>query len=152
MSRWSRLALFYGWAALAAGCASADKTTAPPPPAIQSAAQPAVQPTAPATPGTDKRVIIDSALDRTLRVLKVSSAFGADGLLRIQLNVQNTTDAPKWFSYRIEWFDKDGGLLPLANGAPLPWMLMPHETSSIVATAPAATAKDFGIAFLPGVN
>jgi hypothetical protein len=31
-------------------------------------------------------------------------------------------------------------------------MLMPHEFSSIAATAPAPMAADFGIAFIPNVK
>jgi len=108
------------------------------------------QPAAAAQPlaQRDTRVIIDSALDRTLRIVNVISLTGRDGLLKIQVNVKNITDSPRWFSYRIEWFDRNGVLLPMASGDSLPWMLLAGETSSIVATAPAATAKDFGMAFL----
>jgi uncharacterized protein YcfL len=87
-------------------------------------------------------------LNDTLRVVKVLSSTGADNLLKIQVDVYNMTAAPKSFDYQLEWFDKDGQLLPLASGGPLSWMLLAHETSSIVATAPAETAKDFGVAFL----
>jgi uncharacterized protein YcfL len=97
-------------------------------------------------------VIIDSALDRTLQLIGVGTMTGADGLLKVQINVKNITDAPKWFSYRIEWFDKDGALLPGASIDDLPWMLLAGETSSIVATAPAVTAKDFEVAFLATVK
>jgi uncharacterized protein YcfL len=97
-------------------------------------------------------VIIDTALDRTLQLIGVGTMTGGDGLLKVQINVKNMTDSPKWFSYRIEWFDKDGALLPGASIDALPWMLLAGETSSIVATAPAVTAKDFGVAFLAGVK
>jgi uncharacterized protein YcfL len=136
------------WAAivLASGCVSTVQTSEP----VQS-----LQPAVPARvaapqpfPARDTRVIIDSALDRTLRVLNVIASTGRDGLLKIQVNVQNITDSPRWFSYQIDWFDENGVLLPMASGDSLPWMLLSGETSSIVATAPAATAKDFGVAFL----
>lgn len=83
-----------------------------------------------------------------MRLVNVISSTGRDGLLKIQVNVKNITDSPRWFSYQIEWFDKDGALLPGVSGEVLPWMLLAGETSSIVATAPAVTAKDFGVAFL----
>ncbi|HUD48449.1 MAG TPA: YcfL family protein [Candidatus Baltobacteraceae bacterium] len=136
----------WGAIVLAAGCASTApasqpiQTPQPAAPARAAAAQPAS--------ASDPRVIIDTALDRTLRVLKVIAATGRNGLLKIQVDVQNITDSPKWFSYRIDWFDQDGALLPMASGDSLPWMLLAGETSSIVATAPAVTAKDFGVAFL----
>jgi uncharacterized protein YcfL len=70
-------------------------------------------------------------------------------MLRIQVDVQNITDSLKSFNYRIVWFDQNGVALPMASGDPLPWLLLARETSPIVATAPAATAKDFGLALLP---
>jgi hypothetical protein len=137
------------WAAtvLATGCGSTVPASQP----VQSP-----RPVAPATPAPtqplpekDTRIIIDGALDRTLRVLGVKSSTGKDGILRIQVIVRNITTSPRWFSYRIEWFDENGAVLPMASSDSLPWMLMAGETSSFVATAPAVTAKDFGVAFLP---
>lgn len=108
---------------------------------------------APAPPAAkDTRIIVDTLLNDTLRVVKVLSSTGADNLLKIQVDVYNMTDAPKSFDYQVEWFDKDGRLLPLASGEPMPWMLLAHETSSIVATAPAETAKDFGVAFFAKIK
>jgi hypothetical protein len=137
------------WAAvvLAGGCASTVPASQP----VRS--QPLTEPVRVAAGrpllARDTRVIIDSALDRTLRVLSVITSTGRDGLLKIQVNIQNITDAPRWFSYRVVWFDEDGALLPMASGDSLAWMLLAGETSPIVATAPAETAKDFGMAFLP---
>jgi len=132
------------WAAIVitAGCGS----TVPAPQPVRSS-QPAAAPQP--LPEKDTRVIVDTTLDRTLRVLGVKSSTGPDGLLKIQVIVRNITDSPRRFSYRIEWFDENGAVLPMALGDSLPWMLMAGETSSFVATAPAVTAKDFGVAFLP---
>ncbi len=138
--------ILWGAIAAAAGCAStlpASKPVQSPQPAAPAKAGPA-QP----VPSRDTRVIIAPALDRTLRVLHVMSSTGGDGLLKIQVDVQNITDSPRWFSYRIEWFDENGALLPVGPDKSPPWMLLAGETSSIVATAPAVTAKDFGVAFL----
>ncbi len=132
---------------LAAGCASTAPASSPP--RSQQPAAPASGAQAQPLPEKDTRIIIDSALDRTLRVLGVKSSTGLDGLLKIQVIVRNITDSPRWFSYRIEWFDENGVALPMASADSLPWMLLAGETSSFVATAPAVTAKDFGVAFLP---
>jgi uncharacterized protein YcfL len=142
---------------LAAGCASTGSSPQPvesQQPAPQApAAAPQPSPVAPQpSSATDSRVIVDSALDRTLRILNVSSSTGPEGLLRIQVILRNISDSPKQFSYRVEWFDEDGKLLPLASADLQPWMLLAGETSSVVATAPAVTAKDFGVAFLAAAN
>ncbi len=72
-----------------------------------------------------------------------------EGYLRIQVVIQNTTDNPQRFAYHIDWFDQDGALLQLGAQNFTPWMLMPHEVSTIAVTSPALTAADFGIAFVP---
>ncbi|MGA2175147.1 MAG: YcfL family protein [Verrucomicrobiota bacterium] len=120
----------------AAGCAApVTKTeTAPPPPAARQAAG-------------DKRVLTDPSLDRAIHVVKVQTAAGAEGFLKIQVDVENRSDAPRRFSYSIEWLDGDGGPLPLASNGFLDWMLRAHESSSIAATAPTPVAKDFRITF-----
>jgi hypothetical protein len=133
---------------LAAGCAS--PTPVPQPVQAPQSGAPARPPRAERSPpAKDTRVIVDSALDRVLRVLGVGTSTGPDGLLKIQVDVQNITDSPQRFSYKIEWFDRNGELLPMASEDTLQWMLLAGETSPIAATAPAATAKDFEVAFLP---
>ena len=101
---------------------------------------------------SDKRYLIAPQLHGLLRVVGVRFRRLANGYLTIQVNLQNLTDAPQRFNYRIEWFDKDGALLPLASQAYVPWMLMAREVSSVVATAPTPMAEDFGIAFVPAPN
>jgi uncharacterized protein YcfL len=95
----------------------------------------------------DPRFVLAPELERSLHVVSVGLTQGA--FLKIQVNVQNKTDVPVRFRYRIEWFDKDGALLPLAGEKFMPWMLLPRETSLIAATALASSAVDFEIAFVP---
>jgi uncharacterized protein YcfL len=97
---------------------------------------------------TDKRVVIDPALDQAIRLVGIKSVVGSEGYLKIQLNVQNQTGSVKNFSYRIDWFDKDGMALPMAASADLTWMLLSHETSFLAATAPTPAARDFRVTFL----
>ena len=82
----------------------------------------------------------------------MSLANPSGAYLKIQVNVQNMTAAPQQFLYRIDWFDRDGGRLPLGADNFMPWMLLPGEVSSIAATAPVPIAVDFGIAFVPNVK
>ncbi len=141
--KWARLALLAGWVVLAGGCASPPGAPAPSAPAPPPPQRPA---------DSDKRFVIAPELARVLHVVSVSMAGPPGSRLKIQVNLQNMTDARQRFRYRIEWFDGDGARLAPAGGGFIPWMLMPGEVSSIAATAPAPAAADFGIAFVPAVN
>jgi uncharacterized protein YcfL len=120
----------------ASGCVTRVETVEPAHPVAQSRTV------------TDKRVVIDPALERVIHIVGISSTPGSGGYLKIQLNVQNMTDSPRQFSYRIDWFDRDGLDLPLAASALMPWTLLSHETSFLAATAPTPAAKDFRVTFL----
>jgi uncharacterized protein YcfL len=99
----------------------------------------------------DKRVVIDPALVSAMRVVGLKSTMGTEGFLKIQLDVQNLTDSPKQFSYRIDWFDQNGQPLPLAASTLMPWMLLSRETSFLAAAAPTPAARNFRINFVgPG--
>jgi hypothetical protein len=133
-----------GWMAWAGGCASPPGTTVP-----ARAASPA-SPAPPTQTDEDKRFILAPELERVLKVVSVRLIHPPGTSLKIQVNVKNQTQTSQWFRYRIEWFDHDGAPLPLDDKEFTPWMLMAGEMSSIVATAPAPAAVDFGIAFVPG--
>jgi len=138
------------WAALAGGCATPAttvKTTAPAAPAGRAAEASHQRPVP-----SDKRFVIAPELHGLLDVVSVRSWRQADGFLRLQVNVQNLTDAPQQFNYRIEWFDHDGAPLPLISQAPVPWTLKGREMSPVVAASPTRRAEDFGIAFVPVVK
>jgi hypothetical protein len=143
--KWTRTALAAGWVLLAGGCAGPSGATVP------SQSAPPAQP-APSPAEADKRFIIAPELESVLRVKGVGLSHPPEGYLKIQVNVENMTATPQRFSYRIEWFDQDGAPLPVDGEGFSPWMLRPHEVSSISATAPAQSAADFGIAFVPAVN
>ena len=97
---------------------------------------------------TDKRVVIAPPLDRAIHIVGIKSTTGAEGFLKIRLDVQNLTDSPQRFTYRIDWFDRDGLDLPMAALTSIPWTLLGHETSFLAATAPTPAARDFCITFL----
>ncbi len=120
----------------AAGCVTSVETVTTPQPALQRQTV------------TDKRVVIDPALDQAIHIVGIKSTTGPEGFLKIQLDVQNLTDSPKQFSYRIDWFDRDGLDLPMAALTSIPWMLLSHETSFLAASAPTPAAKDFRVTFL----
>jgi uncharacterized protein YcfL len=105
---------------------------------------PLPQPTA-----ADKQIVIDPAVAGALRAVKVQwSTTGVEGYLKIQVDVENRSDVSQRFRYAIEWLNGNGAILPQGGNSFLDWMLMPHETSTIVATAPTAAAKDFRLLFV----
>jgi uncharacterized protein YcfL len=129
-----------GWMAWAGGCAApagpaASATPVPSPARSQSA--------------DDQRFIVAPELAPVIHVESVRLMHPQGAFLKIQVNVQNKTDTPQQFHYRIEWFDADGMRLPLQGGELSPWMLLPRELSSIAVTAPGHAAADFEIAFMP---
>lgn len=101
---------------------------------------------------SDKRVITDSALNRKVRIIGVNQATGAEGFLKIQIEVANTTSRRQAFTYRVEWFDENGMIINQPTKTALPRMLEGKETLSLTATAPTPTAKDFRIKFLEPTN
>ncbi len=96
----------------------------------------------------DKRIVIEPALSSYIRIVGVKTAEVPGGFLRIQINVQSMMDTSQQFNYRITWFDENGVELPMADSALLNWMLLPHETSFLAATAPTPSAKNFRVYFL----
>jgi uncharacterized protein YcfL len=98
---------------------------------------------------TDKRILIDPALQKIIRLVKITSTISRDGYLKIQLNIQNLTDSFKQFRYRIDWLDERGQSLSMADVVPLEWTLLRGETSFLAATAPTPAARDFRVTFAP---
>jgi len=122
-------------------------------PSARSGLSPAERPQPPRQaparqPAADKRFIIAPELSKILHVVSVLLNNAPGAYLKIQVTLENMTEAPQTFRYRLEWFDQDGVRLPLAGQEFIPWMLLPHEVSSIAATAPSPAAADFGIAFV----
>jgi uncharacterized protein YcfL len=125
----------------AAGCVTRVETVERPHPVVAPQRQTVV----------DKRVVIDPDLSQVIRIVGINATSGPEGFLKIQLDVQNLTGTPRKFSYRIDWFDRDGQALPMASSALMSWMLLSHETSFLATTAPTPSARDFRVTFLgPG--
>jgi uncharacterized protein YcfL len=106
------------------------------------------QPTAQRQMLADKRVITDTSLDKSCRILSVNANTGPGGFLKIQVEVQNLTESRKSFTYRVEWFDENGMIINLPTMTAIPRSLEGKETASITATAPTDRAKDFRIKFI----
>ncbi len=101
------------------------------------------QPTAQKQMVADKRIITDASLNRRVRVLGVNESTGVGGLLRIQVEVLNTTRSLQRFNYKFEWFDENGNLVSTPTSVSLPRHIEGKESLFLNATAPTETAKDF---------
>jgi uncharacterized protein YcfL len=96
----------------------------------------------------DKRVITDAILNSRARIVGVNQSMGPGGLLKVQVEILNTTSFPQAFSYRWEWFDETGTIIETPTSAELTRQIEGKESLFITGVAPRETAKDFRIKFL----
>lgn len=100
----------------------------------------------------DKRVIADSSLAKSVRVVGLNTATDAEGFLKVQAELYNSTRKRRLFTYRVEWFDPNGMVINLPTAASIPMTLEARETKFITVTAPTTQAKDFRFRFLEPVS
>lgn len=100
----------------------------------------------------DKRIITDPSLQRRVTVVAVNEAEGAGGHIRVQVEVRNTTRSYRRFSYKFEWFDRDGFLVELPTVGFRASQLEGGETRMLVSVAPTAEAKDFKLQLIENVR
>lgn len=124
-----------------AGCKSTQVNTLEP-------AQPAAQ----REMISDQRVLKDQSLNKAVNIVGVNSAIGAEGFLKIQVEVENRSRSLKSFTYTVEWFDENGMLIELPAANARPRSLEGGEIAAITATAPTPRARDFRIKFLEPVT
>lgn len=143
MNRFSFLTacLLGTWGFLTAGCSTTTVNTA----------EPAV-PTARREMLADQRVQTDASLARAVRVRGINTATDAQGFLKVQIELENTTRSRKQFTYRVQWFDAQGMIINLPTATAVPRALEGREVAYITTTAPTPGAKDFRILFLEPVT
>ena len=91
----------------------------------------------------DKRIISDSSLDSKARIIGVNQSMGAGGLLKVQVEVLNTTSSVQSFSYLWEWFDETGTIIETSMTTAVTRQIEGKESIFITGMAPKSTAKDF---------
>ena len=137
-------ALFLGLlagAAFVAGCSSTTVNTV-------ERAQPAAQREMVA----DKRVLTDAGLNRRVRILGVNQSTGPGGLLKVQVEVLNTTRSVQSFSYRWEWFDETGTLIETPTSTAVGRQIEGKESLFITGMAPKESAKDFRLKLIENLR
>ena len=105
------------------------------------------EPVAQSTPLADRRIITDSGLGRIAKVMAIRQSNVAGDLLRIDVDVLNTSSNQQKFNYIFEWFDAQGMQVytPMSK-----WQgrtIEGGETITLTAIAPTPTSKDFRLKF-----
>lgn len=91
----------------------------------------------------DRRVITDGSLAEMANVVAVNEGRTPDGLLKIQVEVVNTSRQSKNFFYRFEWLDQDGMIVnPAANGY-IETQIIGGESRMLTGIAPQKDVVDF---------
>jgi len=97
----------------------------------------------------DKRIITDAGLNRAVRIVGVNETPGV--LLKVQIELQNTTSSLKRFNYRFEWFDTTGMQVSTAASYK-PRQIEGKENLFISDVAPTLAAKDFRLKLIENTN
>lgn len=97
-----------------------------------------------ATPSVEDiaRITLNPPLDRRVRVGSVYTGE-AGGLLRVQANVANLSDARTWFQYRYDWYDADGFVI---EGPASAWTrdhILAGQRKTLTGIAPTPAAVDW---------
>jgi len=100
----------------------------------------------------DKRVITDGNLDDIAFIAGVNETRTPTGLLKIQVELVNRTEAVRNFNYCFEWVDAQG--MQIASPAPV-WItsaIDAGESKYVSAVAPSPNAVDFRLKLLGNVR
>jgi len=101
---------------------------------------------------SDKRILTDASLNRRVRILGVNQSIGAGGLLKVQVEVLNTTRSLHTFSYRWEWFDETGTIIETPTSTAVSRQIEGKESLLLIGVAPKETAKDFRLKFIENLR
>lgn len=98
-----------------------------------------------ATPNfiSDKRVITDNTLARTVRINAINQATVSGNLLKIQATLENLKSNPRTIRYKFEWIDQSGMAVNSPNETWKTLMLQGRETTMISTVAINPSAVDF---------
>jgi len=97
---------------------------------------------------SDQRVLTDQTLNNIVRIVGLNTATGAEGFLKIQVQMENRTRKARSFTYQVEWYDENGMIINSPSRVAQPRTIEAREIATITTTAPTPRAKDFRIRFL----
>lgn len=101
------------------------------------------QPMATADYVSDKRVVTDNTLARTVRVNSVNQATVSGNLLKVQATLENLKNNARTVRYKFEWIDQTGMAVASPNETWKVITLQGRETTTISTVAINPRAVDF---------
>lgn len=101
------------------------------------------QPMATADYITDKRVVTDNTLARTVRVNSVNQATVSGNLLKVQATLENLKNNARTVRYKFEWIDQSGMAVASPNETWKVITLQGRETTTVSTVAINPRAVDF---------
>ena len=96
----------------------------------------------------DQRVITDGSLNKKVSIVGVNQSMTPGGLLKVQIELVNTTGSLQRFSYHFEWFDANGMQLTTLTAAEVPDEIQGGEDKFISSVAPTPICRDFRVKFI----
>jgi uncharacterized protein YcfL len=96
----------------------------------------------------DQRAVTDKSLANKVSIVGVNSAMTPGGLLKVQIELLNTTRSFQRFSYHFEWFDANGMQLTALTPAEIPDQIQGGEDKFISSVAPTPACRDFRVKFI----
>ncbi len=94
-------------------------------------------------PVSDRRIITDGTLNRRVSLVGVNTATGTNGIMSVQVEVENRTSNIQTFFYKFEWFDASGMQVGSAGGGWTERQILGRESIMIQAAAPHQLCRDF---------
>jgi uncharacterized protein YcfL len=91
----------------------------------------------------DRRIITDPDLAAKTEILAVRKATVQEDMLKIDVEIRNTTDDPADIDYKFEWFDDQGMPVDSPTSTWTSRRIQPRETISVDQIAPTPLCKDF---------
>lgn len=101
---------------------------------------------------SDQRILTDPSLGRNVYVIGVNEAWTENGYKKVQVQIYNRTRSAKTFTYRVEWYDKDGMLISSPSDNRTPRTIEGGQKMSIPALATSPKAVDFRFTFLESLQ
>ncbi len=95
----------------------------------------------------DQRVITDSTLAGTIRVVSINQATVSGNLLKIQATIENLKNSQRRVNYKFEWVDVDGMSIDSPNEVWKSVLLQGRETQTISTVSINPRAVDFRLKF-----
>lgn len=92
---------------------------------------------------SDQRIITDNRLNKKVNVVGVNTALTPGGVLKVQVELFNSTRSPKRFDYHFEWFDLNGMQVNGIMSAEIADQIEGGESKFIAGIAPTTACKDF---------